>query len=257
MEILVICLVSAVVAFLTLFSGFGLGTLMLPVFALFFPVPVAIAMTAVVHLANNLFKLGLFFRSVDVKTAFQFGLPAFLTAFAGAALLIVLTQQGFSFEYQWQGREFQVTAVKLVIACLIIFFLLADLLKLFDKVSVKGKHLVMGGLLSGFFGGLSGHQGAFRSAFLIKSGLSKHAFIATGVVIATVVDLGRLVVYGPNFFFNTFKANGLLVGAACLSAFIGSFIAARIFNKITIPFLHRWIAFMLLLIALGLGLGVI
>jgi hypothetical protein len=35
---------------LTLFSGFGLGTLLMPVVALFFPLDLAIAMTAMVHL---------------------------------------------------------------------------------------------------------------------------------------------------------------------------------------------------------------
>jgi uncharacterized membrane protein YfcA len=44
---------------LTFFSGFGLGTLMLPVMALFFPVDLAVIATAIVHLANNLFKFGL------------------------------------------------------------------------------------------------------------------------------------------------------------------------------------------------------
>jgi hypothetical protein len=33
---------------LTLFSGFGLGTVLMPAFAVFFPVPTAIAATAVV-----------------------------------------------------------------------------------------------------------------------------------------------------------------------------------------------------------------
>ena len=51
--------VAVFVAGLTLFSGFGLGTLLMPAFALFLPVPVALAATAVVHLANNLFKLAL------------------------------------------------------------------------------------------------------------------------------------------------------------------------------------------------------
>ncbi len=51
------------VSLLTLFSGFGLGTLLMPVFALFFPVEVAVASTAVVHAANNLFKVGLLGRS--------------------------------------------------------------------------------------------------------------------------------------------------------------------------------------------------
>jgi uncharacterized membrane protein YfcA len=44
---------------LTFFSGFGLGTVLLPVFALFFPLEAAIGLTAVVHLANNLFNLAL------------------------------------------------------------------------------------------------------------------------------------------------------------------------------------------------------
>ena len=43
------------VAALTLFSGFGIGTLLMPVFAIFFPIEAAVAMTAVVHLSNNLF----------------------------------------------------------------------------------------------------------------------------------------------------------------------------------------------------------
>jgi uncharacterized membrane protein YfcA len=44
---------------LTFFSGFGLGTLLLPAFALFFPIEQAVALTAVVHFLNGLFKLGL------------------------------------------------------------------------------------------------------------------------------------------------------------------------------------------------------
>jgi uncharacterized protein len=51
---------------LTFFSGFGLGTLLLPVFALFFPLETAIGLTALVHLANNLFKLALVGKYADL-----------------------------------------------------------------------------------------------------------------------------------------------------------------------------------------------
>ena len=57
MEYLIICVVCLVTSALTLFSGFGLGTLLLPAFALFFPVDVAVGLTAIVHFLNNLFKL--------------------------------------------------------------------------------------------------------------------------------------------------------------------------------------------------------
>ena len=55
---IVIGLVAFGVSLLTLFSGFGLGTLLLPAFAVFFPIEVAVASTAIVHAANNLFKAG-------------------------------------------------------------------------------------------------------------------------------------------------------------------------------------------------------
>ena len=57
MEYIVVSLVAFVVAALVLYSGFGLGTLLMPAFAFFFPVHVAVASTAIVHLANNVFKL--------------------------------------------------------------------------------------------------------------------------------------------------------------------------------------------------------
>ena len=53
MEYVVIVIVALCVSMLTLFSGFGLGTLLMPALAIFFPVPVAIAATAIVHLANK------------------------------------------------------------------------------------------------------------------------------------------------------------------------------------------------------------
>ena len=43
---IIVCGTSLIVAGLTLFSGFGLGTLLMPAFAIFFPVEVAIAATA-------------------------------------------------------------------------------------------------------------------------------------------------------------------------------------------------------------------
>ncbi|MEZ4804275.1 MAG: hypothetical protein R2852_01970 [Bacteroidia bacterium] len=56
----------------------------------------------------------------------------------------------------------------------------------------------IGGLISGFFGGLSGNQGALRSMFLLKSGLNKEAYIATGILIAFAVDITRLSVFQSN-----------------------------------------------------------
>ncbi|MGB0431657.1 MAG: sulfite exporter TauE/SafE family protein, partial [Bacteroidia bacterium] len=57
MEFVIISIVAFATAILTFFSGFGLGTILTPVFAIFFPIDQAIALTGVVHFANNIFKL--------------------------------------------------------------------------------------------------------------------------------------------------------------------------------------------------------
>ena len=56
MELFVICLTALLAAMAPFFLGFGLGTVLLPVFALFTPTPVAVAAAAVVHRANNLLR---------------------------------------------------------------------------------------------------------------------------------------------------------------------------------------------------------
>jgi len=57
MSYIIICATALLVSGLTLFSGFGLGTILMPAFALFFPIEMAVAATAVVHGASNIFKI--------------------------------------------------------------------------------------------------------------------------------------------------------------------------------------------------------
>jgi hypothetical protein len=104
MSYLLICLTALFVSGLTLFSGFGLGTLLMPVFALFFPVGVAVAATAVVHLANNIFKAFLVGRQADLRVLLNFALPGSVAAVAGAWLLTSLSQATSLFEYEFAGR---------------------------------------------------------------------------------------------------------------------------------------------------------
>ena len=80
MEYAVIALVACGVSALTFFAGFGLGTLLLPAFAFFFPLPVAIALTAVVHFLNGLCKLVLVGRRASLWVVLRFGLPAMVAA---------------------------------------------------------------------------------------------------------------------------------------------------------------------------------
>lgn len=158
-----VCSAALVASGLTLFSGFGLGTLLMPVVALFFPVEVAIGLTALVHLANNLFKLGLMGKKADRGALLRFGVPAVVMAFLGAGLLAWMSDAAPLFRYQALGRERAVSALNLTVGLLILGFVALELSPRFAKLALPPQYLPLGGALSGFFGGLSGHQGAFRS----------------------------------------------------------------------------------------------
>lgn len=262
MSYMIICTMALVVSGLTLFSGFGLGTLLMPAFALFFPVEVAIAATAIVHLANNIFKLGLVGRKANLGIVVRFALPAAIMAMTGALLLSYFATIEPITQYTLAGRDCTVTVVKLVIAVMIMGFAFIELNSKFEKLAFNTRFIPLGGALSGFFGGLSGHQGALRTAFLIRAGLEKDVFIGTMVVSAVVVDLSRLVIYGATFFsrdFAVLKTQGVieLVIAGSLAAFAGAFIGSRLLKKITMRTIQILVGVMLLVLAVAIGTGII
>ncbi|QHL87088.1 TSUP family transporter [Nibribacter ruber] len=255
LDYLLICAVAFLASGMTFFSGFGLGTLMVPVFALFFPIEIAIALTAIVHFLNNLFKLVLIGRHADKSIILRFGIPSMIAAVLGAWLLSSLAHLPAWGQYQLNDHTFFLTPVKSIIAVLMVIFALFDLVPSLKNLSFPPRFLPLGGLLSGFFGGLSGNQGALRSAFLVKTGIPKEAFIATGVVIACLIDVSRLAVYSQNILAVQEQLDVALLVAVTLSAFMGAFLGSRLLKKVTIHFLQTLVGILLLLVALGLGLG--
>jgi uncharacterized membrane protein YfcA len=258
---LVVGVTALVVSGLTLFSGFGLGTLLMPAFALFFPVTVAIPATAVVHLLNNLFKLVLVGRNADWGVVVRFAIPAALAAVVGAMLLGLLADLRPVAHYELFGTQHELHPVKLVIGAVIVAFALLELSPRFAAWTLPPRYLPLGGLLSGFFGGLSGNQGAFRAAFLTKAGLGKEAFVATGVIAAVIVDTIRLAVYGVSYYsagFATLSADvGPIVVTALSAAFLGSFVGARLIAKVTLRFIQLVVAAMMVVVGAGLMAGLL
>lgn len=168
-------------ALATFFTGFGLNTILVPVFMIYFDAPLAVLMAGIVHLFNNILKVALTSRSIHWHLFRNFGLPALLFAFIGAQLL---------------------TAVKDTIGPQLTpvfggIFILFALLELFNwKLPLQGPWAMrIGGLLSGFFGGFSGHQGALRALFLSKLKMEPIVFVATTAFISLMVDLTRVSVY--------------------------------------------------------------
>lgn len=257
MEYFIIGVVSLLGAALTLFSGFGLGTLLLPAFGLFFPIEIAVVLTALVHFMNNIFKWLLLGQKANKKVVLKFGIPAILFAFLGAYLLSILSQSTPVFQYKIGQHHFVITTVKICIGSLLILFALFDSVPKFKNLSFPEKYLPLGGALSGFFGGLSGHQGALRSAFLIRLGLSKESFIATGVVIACIIDISRLSLYIPKIIREELDLNYSLILTATTCAFVGVYFGNKLLQKTTITFVQTLVGIALLLYGIALIAGII
>lgn len=211
MEAVALFALAFLASALTFFSGFGLGTLLLPAFLWVHPdrPHEAVLAVAVVHLTNNLLKGGLTFRWLEFRPALYFGLTSALFAAAGAALLESLPS----------------SRVQGAMGFLLILFAGIEMMPLKGSGRTWAntpQGWILGGFLSGFAGGFSGHQGALRSFFLTRTGWSAPQIVATGTAVALAVDLSRIPVYvlrgdalqsdwwGPI----AFGAAGALVGSA-------------------------------------------
>jgi uncharacterized membrane protein YfcA len=257
-EYIIVALVALFASGLTLFSGFGLGTVLMPVLALLFPLPVAIAATAVVHLANNVFKLFLVGRHANWQVVIRFGIAAGLAAVAGAYTLGLLSNLPVVASYELLGEVREIHAIKLAIGSLIIAFAFLELSPKIAALAFPPRFLTAGGLLSGFFGGLSGNQGALRAAFLIRAGLDKKAFVGTSVVTAIIVDTVRITVYGRAFQLGSISNDiADMVAVAIVAAFLGAYIGVRLLEKVTLRFMQLVVAALMIIIGSGLVSGLL
>lgn len=257
MEYFVVALAVTFASVLTFFSGFGLGTIMLPIFALFFPIEVAVAATAMVHFANNVFKFGLLYKSINLPVAIQFGLPAIFTAILGSYLLKWLGTPDALFRYTLGEKTFDITLLKIVIGLVLIFFSFFEFWVKSKKLSFDTNKLWLGGIITGFFGGLSGHQGAFRSAFLTKTDLDKTAFIATSNVLSLVIDISRLIVYSSIFSFDLIVKNQPILYTGIGFAFVGTYFGSKLMNKTTMEGVQKTVGILLFLMGSALLFGLL
>ena len=214
-------------------------------------------LTSIVHLLNNLFKFLLIGKHIDLKVALVFGAPALIGAFLGAQLLFYLSAFDLSLHYELYNYSFKPTLVKLIIGILLFLFALYELFPWKKKASISDRLLVLGGSLSGFFGGLSGNQGALRTAFLINCGLSKEGFIATGIAIACIVDITRIPVYFSGVSEEFVNENFMVLTLATTSAFLGAVIGRRLLKKVTFRSVQLVVAVLIMAMSLLLVTGLI
>lgn len=257
MATLVISSMAFVASALTFLSGFGLGTLLMPVMAMFMPVEHAIALTAVVHFLSRVFKVALVGRRTHWPLVWRFGIPALLGSFLGAWALVLVAAQPPLASWTFGARVFHITVGGLVIGALLGAFVLFEWVPRWRARTFPLTWLPIGGLLSGFAGGMSGMQGALRSAFLARAGLTAESFVATGAVIACLVDVSRLGVYASSVLPHRGELDPVLLGVTVLAAFGGALLGTRLLARWTMEGIRHLVAVVLLIMAVAMGAGLL
>lgn len=259
MDVLIIPIVVLFGSILTFFSGFGLGTLLLPAFSLFFPVEIAIFSTAIVHFFNSMFKVILIYRNINYILFYQFALTAVPFAILGAWLLSDINEHNISIQLDFGKYKNSVSLINLFIGFIMIIFAIVELVFKQTRITISKKSLLLGGVISGFFGGISGHQGAFRSMFLSKAAISKEEFVATSSSIAFIIDLTRIVMYmsSISLFVHLEATLKWILLLSIIVAFCGSYLGTKFLTKTTFRSLQITVAVLLMIMGILLAIGIL
>lgn len=249
-------IVAFFASILTFFSGFWIWTILLPVFVLFFPLDLAIAMTWIVHLSNNLFKYFIIWNNFDKNTVLRLWLTWIVWSILWAYIFLRISNLNIDIDYSIFSYSFSVNMFSFIIWALLIFFSFLEISTKFKNINFWTKSTYLVWFLSWLFWWLSWHQWALRTAVLSKLNLSKEVFIWTWVVIAIMVDFTRIWVYFSNFKLLQ-DVNYLIIFLTILSAFLWSYIWWKLLKKVTIDFVKNIVLALLIVMWTSMMLWII
>lgn len=251
----VIFFVSLGASLLTFFSGFGLGTILMPVMAIYFDIKVAIAATAVVHFVNGLFKGFLLYKNINQKVFFQFAIPAIAGSILGAFVLTNVEPVNL-YTYTAFGSQKNIQLQELLVAVLMLLLCVLEWLP-DNYFKFSQKYVIPGGFLTGFAGGFTGMQGALRSSFLINLNFTKEEFVATGSAISLVIDFCRIVMYLAAGKLIYALTDSYLVMIAIAGAMLGAFAGLKLLKKTTFALIKIITTLCIITFSVLLGAGLL
>lgn len=219
---------SSIVAAL---AGFGIGSFLTPLLSLQLSTKTAVTLVAIPHLLATTLRFGILRKDLDIRIFIRFGLTSILGGLLGAWAHSFLDAQWLSF----------------VLGALLI---LAGCLGISEKsLRLRGFGTWMGGIFSGFFGGLVGNQGGIRAAALLGLDMRKETFVAVSTASALLVDLARLPFY-INASHKEIAENLPTILILCVGVITGTWLGIKLFRKVPDARFKKIISYCL--IALGL-----
>jgi uncharacterized membrane protein YfcA len=201
-------------AALTVPAGFGLATMITPVVFLWLEPHEAVAVVGIVHGSHNAWKLKVLRSSVDYSAVRRYGWAMVVGALIGAAL----------------NTAVEADPLLLIVGIALVLLPLLSISEKWTDYRLPETEDRIGGFGSGFFGGLTGHQGALRAMFLQKRLPDKSEYAATAAVLALVVDVTRVPVYVALEGWQILDAGWLILGLV-LAAVLGVQLGKRWLKK--------------------------
>ncbi len=216
-------------------SGFGIGSVVTPIFTLKTGTSLAVAGVSVAHFMGTALRFWIWKSHINKEILLTFGLTSALGGLLGALL----------------HNVFGNIILTIIFGCLLVFAGFSGITGLLDNWRLSGPGGWIAGALSGVFGGLVGNQGGIRSAAMFGFDLKGKEFVATATGIALAVDMARMPVY----VFSEGKAMaGIwpLIAIASTGVLVGTEIGAWALGRVPAALFKRIVSGIILLTGLFL-----
>lgn len=211
-------------------AGFGSSVIFVPLANFFYAASLVLSLTSILHVFSNTSKLWLFWKHVDWKLFWLYGIPSLIFTIAGAFLT----------------RYYSGAIIEWAMSLFLIIFGTLLLLKPHLKMKSKNSNAVISGGLAGLLAGFMGTGGAIRGMSLVAFDLSKNAFVGTSAAIDFGVDFSRMLIYFSNGFFD--KQYLIYVPLLFVASFLGSYIGKHVLGRISQESFRKMVLVLLILI---------
>jgi uncharacterized protein len=176
---LLLTLAGIVAGAIAAISGFGIGSILTPLLAMWLGTKLAVALVSIPHFLGTALRFAVIRQHVNRRVLWSFGITSAAGGLLGAMLHIWLRSVVLGY----------------ILGVLLVFAGITGITGLAQRMKFGRTMAWIAGALSGMFGGLVGNQGGIRSAALLGFDLNRDEFVATATAIALLVDVFRMPVY--------------------------------------------------------------